>query len=151
MEVKEIEFAKLRHAYITVKSFIEAESYEKIKSLDTKVEKDLGLSGDDNYELLEKFLEKYELDYGDFNYSEHFLSEAELFNSESALLSLFTLSVWLPLKTIELITLNKLKLDKPDFHSHPEKADLSFKDLVTWYVEGEFKTSGNIKYIIKGR
>lgn len=150
METKEIEFSKLRHAYIVVKNFIESESFEKIKNLNTKLEEDLYLSGDDNYELLVKFVEKFELDYENFDYSKHFLSEGELFNSTTAFLNLLNLSIWLPLKTIELLTFNKIKLEKPNF-GEPEKKllDLSFKDLITWYIEKEYKLSSEIIYKIK--
>jgi len=150
MNTRQIEFDKLRHAYVTVKSFIESESYEKVKALDTKIEEDLGISGDDNLELLEKFVKKFELDYKDFDYSKHFLSEVELYGSGAALLNLLTLSVWLPLKTIELLTFNKVKIEKPNFNAFNKPlSDLTFKDLLTWYIEKEYKPSGTIKYEIK--
>ena len=62
-----------------------------------------------------------------------------------------TLSVWLPLKTIELLTFNKVDLDKPKFPVTPDRevSDLTFKDLLTWYVEKEYTPSQRIKYIIK--
>ena len=153
METRQIEFAKLRHAYVTVKSFIdkEAEGYSELKSLDTKIRADIGLSGDDNLELLEKFVEKFELDYKDFEYGKHFYSEGELYGSDTALFNLLTLSVWLPLKTIELFTFNKIKINKPKFPFTPDRevSDLTFKDLLTWYIEKEFKPSDKIKYVIK--
>lgn len=153
METRQIEFAKLRHAYVTVKSFIdkEADGYNELKSLDTKINADIGLAGDDNLELLEKFVEKFELDYKNFEYNKHFYSEGELFGSGAAMGNLLTLSVWLPLKTIELLTFNKVKIDKPQFPGTPnrEVTDLTFKDMLTWYIEKEFKTSDKIKYEIK--
>jgi hypothetical protein len=51
----------LRLAYIEVKSFIENESGDAITSLNTRIENDLGIAGDDNLDLLEKFVAKYEL------------------------------------------------------------------------------------------
>ena len=150
MEIKEIEFAKLRHAYVTVKAFLESETYQKVKSLDTKLVDDLGKYGDDNYDLLQKFVTKFELDYKDFDYSKHFHSEAELFGSGAAFLNLLSLSVWLPLKTIELLTFNKIKLDKPGSHI-PQRpvSDITFKDLLTWYIEKDYKTHTDLKYKIK--
>ena len=151
METRQIEFEKLRHAYVTVKHFIETEGYEKVTSLDNKVEADLGLSGDDNSELLDKFVTKFELDYKNFDYNKHFYSEGELFDSGAAIANLLTLSVWLPLKTIELITFNKVNLDKPKFPVTPDRevSDLTFKDLLTWYIEKEYIPSDKIKYEIK--
>jgi hypothetical protein len=151
METKEIEFAKLRHAYITIKHFLETEGYEKVTSLDNKVEADLGLSGDDNYELLEKFVTKFELDHKSFDYDKHFYSEDEIFGVGRAVVNLLTLSVWLPLKTIELLTFNKIDLDKPKFPVTPDRevSDLTFKDLLTWYIEKEYVASDKIKYQVK--
>lgn len=150
MEIKQIEFSKLRHAYVVVKDFIESESLEKVNSLSTKIEADLKLSGDDNYELLEKFIKKFELDHKDFDYSKHFYSEAELYGSGAALVNLLSLSVWLPLKTIELMTFNKVKISKPGFYK-PERdvTDLTFRDLLVWYIEKEYKLQGTIQYEIK--
>jgi hypothetical protein len=150
METKQIEFAKLRHAYITVKSFVESESYEKVNSLKTKIEGDLSLSGDDNLELLEKFVKKFELDYKDFDYSKHFYSEGELFGSGAALLNLLSLSVWLPLKTIELITFHKIKIGELNYITPERKvSDLTFRGMLIWYIEKEYKPSNTIKYEIK--
>lgn len=152
MEVKEIEFSKLRYAYITVKAFLESESREKLKSLDTKIEYDLGLAGDDNAELLEKFIKKFELEHKNFDYSKHFLSEGELFNSTGALFTLLNLSVWIPIKTIiELITLNKVKIEIPDFNINncPERDDLTFKEMIIWYIEKDYLSTESIKYKLK--
>jgi hypothetical protein len=148
MEVKEIEFAKLRHAYITVRAFLESEACAKIKSLNTRVAEDLSLFGDDNDELLEKFVTKFELDHRNFRYDKHFISEGELVNSGASLLNFLILSVWLPMKTIELLTFNNIKLPKPDFVSPRQVSDMTFKDLLTWYIEGEYKTAENVKYKI---
>lgn len=151
METRQIEFEKLRHAYVTVKSFLESASGIQVTSINNKIEEDLGLSGDDNYYLLEEFVTKFELDYKDFNYDKHFYSEGELVGSGAAIVNLLTLSVWLPLKTIELLTFNKLNLDKPKFPVRPDRevTDLTFKDLLTWYIEKEYKPSNKIKYEIK--
>ncbi len=152
METRQIEFAKLRHAYVTVKSFIDKETkgYNELKSLDTKVKADIGLYGDDNVELLEKFVKTFELDYKNFEYDKHFHSEGELYGSDVALFNLLRLSVWLPLRTIELLTFNKIKITKPKFPVTPDRevSDLTFKDLLTWYIEKEFKPSDKIKYEI---
>lgn len=147
MEVKEIEFEKLRHAYIIVKQFLETEGYIEVKSLDAMLAGNLGLTGDDAFELLVKFVTKFELDHKNFDFDKHFLGEGELF--EANLLKLLALSVWLPFKTIELITFNKVKFDKSNFQIKPERKDLTFKELIIWYVEKEFKPLESVKYKIK--
>ncbi len=147
MQTIQVEFAKLRIAYIIVKTFLDNHGHTKVTSLNNKVEADLGLYGDDNYELLEKFVATFELDHQDFEYSKHFYSEGELFGSSAVLLNLLYLPIWLPLKTIELLTMNKIKLNFPNF-SIPERQvnDLTFKALITWYIEKKFKTSDTIRY-----
>ena len=152
MQTKQIEFSKLRHAYLIVKHFIEKESegYNKLESLNTKLATDIGLLGDDNLEFLEKFVSKFELEYSNFEYDKHFHSEVDIFGSEAALKNLLSLSVNLPLNLIELITFKHIKFDKPAFPDTPNEQvlDLTFKDLVTWYIEKEFKHSDEVKYEI---
>jgi len=150
--IKYIEFDKIRFAYKTVKSFLENESLKKVESLKTTVVKDLRLVGDDNYELLEKFVTKFELDHKNFIYEKHFLSEGELFGSDTVLQNLLTLSVWLPLKTIELLTFNKIVINKPDIDEQKRVVDdMTFKDMLTWYIEKKYATANEIKYKIKKR
>ena len=149
-EIREVEYGKLKLAYQTVKQFLDSESFKKVNSLKTTVVGDLSLLGDDNSEMLGRFVEKFELEYDGFIYEEHFYDENELFGSEAALANLLTLSVWLPLKTIELLTLNKLKIKKPNFNNPGrEVSDMTFKDLITWYLEGNYTTADKIKFEIK--
>jgi len=81
-ESKHINFSNLRHSYKTVKDFLETESGDEVKSLDTKIADDIGLWGDDNWDLLTKFVTTFKLDTRDFKYDKHFESEEELFNPE---------------------------------------------------------------------
>ena len=147
--MKEIEFSKLRCAYTVVKSFLEREADEKIDSLDTKIAEDLGFWGDDNYLMLIKFIDKFELDYSEFEYDKHFESEGEIYGSMAVLWTFLNLSIWLPLKTIELLTLNHLKIYKPSLERPArEVSDLTFRELLTSYIEGKY-TPGEIKYKVK--
>ncbi|RZK12228.1 MAG: hypothetical protein EOO43_18795 [Flavobacterium sp.] len=149
-EIKQLKFSKLRHAYITVKDFLESESVDDLESLKTKIVKDLGLTGDDNYYMLIKFVDKFKLEYADFDYDKHFYSEGELYDSSAALYNLLVVSIWLPLKTIELLTLNKIQIPKPSFYQPArEVSDMTFRDLLTWYIEGKYIPEGNVKYAIK--
>jgi hypothetical protein len=150
METKEIEFSKLRHAYVTVKTFLETESFESVKSLDTKIVADLKLTGDDNFELLEKFVTKFELDYKNFKYDDHFHTENELWGNSALLGNLLNLSIWLPIATIKLLTFNKIKVDGPKiFEPSRQVSDMTFRDLVTWYVEKEYVPVDNVNFKIK--
>lgn len=147
MEIKEIEFADLRSAYITVRTFVEGESCQKIKSLRIRVAQDLGLLGDDNYELLEKFVTRFELGLGNFDYSGHFHSEGELSGSVTFFLGMVVSLIWLPLKAINLLTFNSLKINEPGLFLPPRKVtDLTFRDLLTWYIEKEYKPGDSVRY-----
>ena len=148
MDRHPLEFKALRDSYIIVKKFIEEESGADVKSLSTKIERDLLLSGDDNFELLEKFIIRFNLNYDSFDYSKHFESEGEL--ADTTLYSLLKLIGWIPLKIIELISFNKLKIIDQDFWDPPRKTlDLSFRDMLTWYIEGKYKLGSELKYEIK--
>lgn len=128
-------FSELRKAYAEVKSFIEEETWDKVKSLSTTIDGDLGCSGDDNYELLVKFTDKYNLNHEGFDYSAHFLSEGELFNSTAFFLSLL-LS---PLYIIKMISFGKINLLPPPGYWDRETSDLTFGDMLAWYLTKEFK------------
>lgn len=150
-EIKYFHFSNLRQSYKTVRDFLETESGDKVESLKTKISNDLGLWGDDNLELLEKFVKTYHLDYKDFDYSKHFESEEELFQSGAVLLTVLSIILLAPLKLVEFISFNKinfgLKIFKPGRERRP--LDLSFRDMLTWYIEGQYKLGSQIEYRIK--
>ena len=134
------DFKTLRQAYIEVKSFIEKEAGYEVSSLKTKIEDDLGCTGDDNYELIEKFVTKYKLDVTGFDYSKHFLSEGELFGSGAALLKLLTLPFTIVFWIIKLLTFGKVDLNSgnifPNWQRHT--TGMTFGDLLTWYLTGKY-------------
>ncbi|WP_266365345.1 DUF1493 family protein [Tellurirhabdus rosea] len=140
------DFKTLRSAYIEVKSFIEKEAGDEVSSLNTKIEDDLGCAGDDNYELLEKFVAKYKLDATGFKYSKHFLSEGELFGSGAALLTLLALPFVITFRLIKGLTRGKVDLNKanliPDWQR--QTTDITFGDLLTWYLTGQYNLRANV-------
>jgi hypothetical protein len=135
------DFRTLRQAYIEVKSFVEKVLGDEVSSLKTKLEDELGCAGDDNYELLERFVTKYKLDTTGFDYSKHFLSEGELFGSEAAFWTLLSLPIVVLLWLVKLLTFGKVDLTKeqllPDWNR--ETMDMTFGDMLTWYLSGEYK------------
>jgi hypothetical protein len=135
------DFKTLRQAYLEVKSFVEKEVGDEVSSLKTKLEDDLGCAGDDNYELLEKFVTKYKLDATGFDYSKHFLSEGELFGSRAAFWTLLSLPIVLVIWLIKMLTFGKVDWTKkqllPDWNR--ETMDMTFGDMLTWYLTGEYK------------
>ncbi|UII18970.1 DUF1493 family protein [Fulvivirga ligni] len=150
MKIKRVEYAKLRHAYATVKMFLEKTSGVRITSLNNTIAEDLGLWGDDNLFLLEEFVNRYELQHNGIEYEKYFHSEVEHLASTTILINILKLLIWLPLKLIEWLTLNKIKLSLSRFEKLERKVnDMTFKDLVTWYVEKDFMLSNQLKYELK--
>lgn len=152
MQQKEypIGFKSARAAYIALRSFIEQETGESVAGLSTKIERDLACYGDDNLELLEKFVDRYQLKHTGFDYSKHFRSEGELFGSHIVLLILlsvsFTLLVWI----VWVLSLGKLdERNKSLFHSqdHP-RLDLTFGDMLTWYLAGDYRLRENSRFVL---
>lgn len=111
MEIRYIEFEKFCFVYIIVKIFLEYEGFEKVIKLDM----DFGFLRDDNFELLEKFVIMFELDYISFEYNKYFYFEEELFNVGYVIVNFLIFFVWLFLKMIELLIFNKIDLDKFKF------------------------------------
>ena len=64
----EISFKNLKQNYIEVQQFLQKESGEKNIYNKSKVANDLSLWGDDNCDMLEKFITKYKVDFSNFNY-----------------------------------------------------------------------------------
>jgi hypothetical protein len=123
-----------------VKSFVEKEVGDEVSSLKTKIEDDLGCAGDDNYELIEKFVTKYKLDVTGFDYSKHFLSEGELFGSGAALLTLLTLPFSIVFWLIKVLTFGKVDLNKANLLPNWQRqtTDMTFGDFLTWYLTGRY-------------
>jgi hypothetical protein len=140
------DFRTLRQAYIEVKTFVENELGDEVVSLDTRLENDLGCAGDDNLELLEKFVTQYKLGSTGFDYSKHFLSEGELFGSSAALLTLISIPIHLVIWLVKVITFGKIDFIKrqilPDWER--KTIDLTFGDMVTWYLTGTYNLRQNV-------
>ncbi len=158
MEEKQIlyiDFATLRQSYIEVKKFLEKASYEKVDNSNILIEQDLGFCGDDTYFLIEEFVEKYNLDFSKFNFSEHFLSEGESANGFQVLFNMVLLPLyflfWLVKEfTFDLINLNKylIKIVKLFSINQRETLDMSFGDLLTSYLNKKYTLRSNVKRIL---
>jgi hypothetical protein len=149
VERKYIEYSRLKESYNYVKLFLEEMSGTKIKSLQTTIAKDLKLYGDDNYILLEAFVLNNDLNYDTFNYKEYFLDEWEICNPKFLKKNIFIFFLRIPFLIFDIFTFKKFSLSYPKFVKEERFVkDLSFKDMITWYLEKEFKTSNEIKYYI---
>ncbi|WP_207534868.1 DUF1493 family protein [Desertivirga arenae] len=143
------EFSSLRKAYIEVKTFIEAKVGADVESINTRNEEDLGWTGDDSYELIADFVAKYHLDVSGFDFSKHFLNEGELFQPLESLVLLFFAPIHL---IVWLISFGQYRPQIPhsDFLAARKTEDLTFGDMLAWYVKGgSFSTRDQVYVQLK--
>ena len=141
-----IQFKDIKIAYLEIKDFIEKETGDKVVSLNTRIDADLGCAGDDNYDLIDKFVTKYSLDYSEFNYSKHFLSETEVAPGPFFPLILIILIISF---IIRVVTFGKVNLSELQLFSFQRKTlDLTFGDMLTWYISGAYNLRGDVKYLL---
>jgi hypothetical protein len=145
MEIIKLEYKELKKNYTEVKDFLQERTAESIR-LDSKIAEDLGHWGDDNYFLLVEFIEKYKLNFDEFDYSLHFESEGELFNSLTALFTVICLPFLLLALFLKWIfpTL-KTPFDETLKPRKNEREDLTFGDLIVSKLKGEFCLRSEIK------
>lgn len=142
------DYKSLKLAYVEVKTFLEEEVGREVNSLQTKIDEDLGWAGDDNYELIVKFVERYDLDYTEFDYSKHFLSEGELFGPLNSLLTLISLPIAITFWLLKVITNGKVNLFKANLIPSWQRStlDLTFGDMLTWYLRGKYCLRTDVKF-----
>lgn len=143
------DFGCARQAYIEVKTFIEVETSSKVSSLSTRIEDDLGCSGDDNYYLFEKFIAKYNLDCTDFDYSKHFLSEGELITPSWMVLAL---PIFIYVLIIRLLAFGNSKFFEINlFPPLQPTLDMTFGDMLTWYLAGKYCLRSEVRFKLIGK
>lgn len=142
------EYKDLKQAYLEVKSFLEDETGEEDITLKTQIGNDFGYDGDDSLELLEKFVSKYGLDIDGFDFSKHFLTEGEIADGAGAILQLFFLPITILIWLIKLFSSGRINLTKehkfPDIYR--DTLDLSFGDMLTWYLTGKFALRRDVRF-----
>ena len=141
-----INYRDIKDSYLEIKFFLEDASREKVTNLNIKIAEDLGLWGDDNYDLLVEFIDKYKVDFKSFDYIKHFESEGELFNSTGVLIALiclpFQIIAWILKRFFPNI---KTNLDTPLIPKENQRKDLTFGDLIASKLKGEFCLRKNVK------
>jgi hypothetical protein len=137
----EFTYKEIKESYLEIKAFLESWTNEKI-ILSTRIEEDLNFQGADNIFLLEEFIEKYNLDFTDFDYDKHFMSEV-LTLKQLFLIPLFPFFIIIQLLAYYFPNLESLSM----IYFQKPKADLTFGDLVASKLKGEFclKTDANIQ------
>lgn len=151
-----ISFKNLKQNYLEVQQFLQKESGEKNIYNKSKVANDLSLWGDDNFDILEKFITKYKVDFSSFNYNDYFESEGELFCFYS---SIYTI-LFLPLYILKFILhlffkpFSKKYSDKINSFNFflkeckSDKIDLTMGDLITSKILGKFHLRENVKFVL---
>jgi hypothetical protein len=149
MHTRNIPYVELKNAYQTVKRFAEEQTGGEINSLQGDIEEQLGIAGDDTKELLIKFIKRFDLNAEGFEIDKHFYSEGELFGSGPALANLVILIIKVSMWLIEVLSFKQIKFNnKPEWYrpSDRELIGLTFKQMLTWYMEKDFKKANSTFY-----
>jgi hypothetical protein len=143
-----IPFAKLRQNYIVVKQFLEDASACDVKLLSNRITNDLGVDGDDAEELLIKFVKQYDLKWGDFEFDKHFYSEGEIYGPWPALHNIVILIIKVLAWIIKILSFKHFNFSILDWYrpTDREVSDLTFKQMLIWYIEKDFKEASQSLY-----
>lgn len=159
MNERKISFGELRNAYLTLQGLLQKASGEKVANSKARLQEDLSLWGDDSYFFLVDFVEKYELNFDEFDYSKHLYYEYELSSSTSALLVILLLPLLLVKGILALIVrmfskelANKItEFDLvPKAFRQREVTDLTMADLITSLTEKKFTLRSELRYVLTG-
>ena len=134
------DFRTLRQAYVEVQQFLQDETVDNEIQLNTKLVEDLGCSGDDNYELIEKFVSKYKLDITGFDYMKHFHSEAELYDSNAAFIRLIGLPIFIMAYLLKIISFKKIDMTQKNILpvTTRKTLDMTLGDMLAWRITGKY-------------
>lgn len=132
-------FSEIKEAYIEISYFLEYASGLKVNNLDTKIVKDLGIWGDENFFMLNEYSEKYKIGFSQFNYSEYFVSEAYMFRIQDLLFGVLFFPINLTNSLFKTL-FPKYETSLLDYilPKVEEKKDLTFGDLIASKLKGEF-------------
>ncbi len=145
-------YKEIKESYLEIKSFLKLSKKEnKELNLKTKIAEDLELWGDDNLILLENYIEKYNLNFDDFDYSHHFENEIEIIDIRNFVKMLINLPFIIVYSLFNFLSNNRIEVFVP-FNKEEARADLTFGDLVASKLKGEFclKLDANIQLKKKG-
>ena len=151
-----ISFKNLRQHYSEVYQVLQEESGERNISTKSNIANDLSLFGDDNFYLLEAFVIKNNLDFTNFDYEKHFVSEGELTSSLLAIVFLLFIPLFI-IKHILSYLLNFFskhyanKIHQFNFfikNYQSSRIDLTMGDLITSKICGKFQLRENFQFIL---
>lgn len=135
-------FAQKRDAYEQVVQFVEEHQKSTISSCHQKIDADLGISGDDNLELIEAFVEKFDLDPAGYDHEAHFLSEGE--GSPNIIFGLFIIPLllwinfWLGV-LFGVVYIPYAVYMLKQMRSPDEVSDMRIKDMIRWHLHKTYQ------------
>jgi len=158
-----IKYAELRSITESVIDFVSKEYWwEKDSTLKTEIETDLGISGDDAWELMQKFSKKYSVDLTNFKFDRYFTPEGA--HSSWILwipvyLSSYVIWIIKVVITILIYPFNKrlggrlteysaksMIIKMTDSFDYPKLQSMTIADLVTSAACGEFIKRDSIRF-----
>lgn len=154
MQTLIVDYKELRSTYQEIKAFLRNESYNDVKDQNTRIAEDLELWGSDNYLMLVDFIEKYDLNFENFEYEKYFVSEGEYWKRTNFSLVVLMLPFYIPFyiiaKTLILLIPSLRYLEeKLDPKMENERLDLTFGDLLVSKLKGEFCLRKDVKIQLK--
>jgi hypothetical protein len=169
MQYLEIEYKTLRKITREVYQFVKEECgvdyYKCHKKSKVGLEDDLGITGDDGYELVEKFSEIFNVNVDNFDYLIYFDPEPGPVDYFFSLIFIIVfLVIWLAKHLVALLLypfsrklsqkiladeISSSKLSQEPLAYNPQKRqkELTVGDLIASAVKGEFVERSNVKFI----
>ncbi len=158
---RKIKYSELRSTIVSVIDFMKTEyMWEDDSSLNSELEKDLGITGDDAYEMIEKFSKKYMIDISNFRFDQYFSPEVPTLSTLLLLPFYVLMLITFIIKTFLafiLIPVNKalsdriynfkiIKLYNRIFRSkNKNNLSLTIADLVVSAICKEFRRRNEVK------
>ncbi|QNF31853.1 DUF1493 family protein [Adhaeribacter swui] len=165
MEAVEIRYSYLREVSESVVNFIKTEYWwEDDTNFKSSIENDLGITGDDAVELLEKFAQKFKVDLDGFDFSKYFSPEGVYVNPLlipiiALLITLFLVKTFIagivyPFDSEQgkkiFNFINSDQINKFFNKIWPSKLEkLTVEDLITTAIKGKFIKRETVKFVIK--
>jgi len=104
---------------------------EKDTTSKTRIEDDLGITGDDADELIQKFEKHFHVDMATLNFSDYFYSEGMYFLPTAILLKLILLPFSILVLPFSFAAFKEMFFYNPLINNKTEKRDLTVGDLIT--------------------
>ncbi len=163
MEKIEICYTDLRKTAESVMSFVKTEYWDEENTLRTKIEEDLGITGIDAAELMDKFAQTYKVDLSEFDFSKHFSPEGFSGNPIVIVFAAILLIGFIIKMVVALAiypfdpTLNKKiqhyslsdgmsNVFRKIWPDEERLQDVTIQDLVTSAVTGKFTKRETVKF-----